>query len=80
MTLDRWTDADWADDKLTRRSRSSGHVEADGIRMLGFSSRQTVWAQSTCESEWYAAAKGLSETCGSRSLFSWLGYEVYINW
>ena len=80
VKLNVYTDSDWADDVTTRRSRSSSHVEADGVHMFGNSSRQSIVAKSSCEAEWYGASKGISDAMGLRTLFTWLGYTVHMYW
>jgi len=80
VNLDVYTDSDWADDPITRRSRSSSHVEADGVHMFDNSTRQGILAKSSCEAEWYGGSKGVSDAFGLKTLFEWLGYEVRMRW
>ena len=41
-----YSDGDWAGDPSSRKSQSSGHVEADGCPMTSFSRRQSCVATS----------------------------------
>ena len=40
-------DSDWAGGRAARKSRSSGHIEADGCPMEGFSRRQAIIGTSS---------------------------------
>ena len=37
MELVGYSDSDWAGDPASRKSQSSGHVDADGCKMASFS-------------------------------------------
>ena len=56
-----WTDSDWAADRLTRRNQSSFHIEAGGVPLHGGSRRHPTVAIPSGQSEFYAAAGGVSE-------------------
>ena len=42
--------------------------------------RQERTALSSCEAEWHAGARGISEALGVTSLLEWLGYSVRLSW
>ena len=54
-TLTAWSDSDWANDKITRKSVSSGMLEWAGCNLVDYSKSQSVVGRSSGESEWYAA-------------------------
>jgi len=82
--LDVWVDSDWGGCPVTRRSTSGWAVRlmcSDGERGFNLScgSRtQSVVAQSSCESEYYAVYAGLSEALLAQNVLSELGVPVKI--
>eukprot|EP00959_Pyramimonas_sp_CCMP1952_P074707 1560733-Pyramimonas_sp.AAC.1 len=80
VDLVAWTDSDWAGDAKERKSLSSAHIAARGCPMLGISCRQDAQSLSSCEAEWRAGARGLSEGRGLRALFAPMGYSVRVFW
>ena len=68
-----WTDSDWSGDDTSRKSQTSIHITADGAPLCGLSCRQDVISLSSCEAEWHAGARGLSEASGLRNFFTLAG-------
>lgn len=64
-----YTDADWAGDMLRRKSVSCAVMEVAGCVVCVICRGQGVKAQSSAESELYAAAMGLSEGAHLQQLF-----------
>ena len=54
MELVGYSGSDWAGDPSSRKSQSSGHVEADGCPLTSFSRRQNCVATSSGMAEYYA--------------------------
>ncbi|CAK0791847.1 unnamed protein product [Prorocentrum cordatum] len=48
--------------------------------MFGISCRQDVQSPNSCEAEWHAGARGLSEGLGLKALFTLMGYSVRLSW
>eukprot|EP00959_Pyramimonas_sp_CCMP1952_P001003 20050-Pyramimonas_sp.AAC.1 len=69
IDLVAWTDSDWAGDAKERMSQTSVHISARGCPMFGASCCQDVQSLSSCEAEWHAGARGLSEGLGLNALF-----------
>ena len=67
--LDTYSDADWAGDSQTRRSRSGHVVMLNGGAIEWFSKAQTIVTSSSCESETVAAVEALKTVLGLRILF-----------
>lgn len=80
VELDVYTDSDWCGSEVSRQSQTSVHIVAGGAPLVGISCRQDVLSLSTCEAEWHAGARGLSEGLGLRALLMWLGYAVRTKW
>ena len=75
-----WTDSDWAGETRERKSQTSVHIQVDGCPMAGISCRQDVISLSSCEAEWHAGARGLSEALGLKALYEFLGFVVRMVW
>ena len=71
--LETHTDADWARDARTRKSVSSAVILWGPLTLVTVVRSQAAGAQSSCESEVYAIASGLSETIGIRGALEFLG-------
>ena len=80
VELEVWTDSDWAGDTEERQSQTSVHIMADGCPLMGISCHQEVQSLSSCEAEWHAGARGLSEGLGLKALFTFMGYAVRLKW
>eukprot|EP00959_Pyramimonas_sp_CCMP1952_P042749 894045-Pyramimonas_sp.AAC.1 len=48
--------------------------------MPGVSCRQDARPLSSCEAEWHAGARGLSEGLRLKALFTFMGYSVRVSW
>ena len=72
------TDADWAGDKVNRKSTSGGVIQLGSHLIKSWSSTQNVIALSSGESEFYAIVKGASQGLGVRSLLRDLGVDVHL--
>ena len=73
-----FTDADWAGDKLSRKSTSGGLIQMGNHCIKSWSSTQTVIALSSGESEFYAIVKGATQALGTQSFLRDLGYEFKV--
>jgi hypothetical protein len=61
LQLTCFADADWANDNITRKSRS-GYLFTLGRGPISYKSKQhTCVAQSICEAEYYSAADATKE-------------------
>ena len=60
-----YSDSDWADDPSSRKSQSSGHLEADGCPLTSFSRRQSCVATSSGMAEYYTVAVTLENDPGA---------------
>jgi hypothetical protein len=68
LHLTGFADADWANDSITRKSRS-GNLFTLGCGPINYKSKQqTCVAQSTCEAEYYSAADATKEGLHLRQL------------
>jgi hypothetical protein len=79
VILNGYSDSDWAGDIATRKSQSSGHIQADSCPLLGFSRRQSVIATSSGMAEYYAAAAVAEDLIMLRAVFEFFEYEVEAN-
>jgi hypothetical protein len=66
--IEAWTDSDWADDVVSRRSCSGGFVMWLGVVLAFWSKLQSNVALSSGEAELNAAVKAMSETIGVYNL------------
>jgi len=69
-------DADYAGDKVSRKSTSGGVVFYGKHILKSWASNQAVIALSTGESELYAAVKGFSVVLGCQAMFADFGLRV----
>ena len=60
-TISVYTDASWASDTKERKSTSGVVVLVNGTPISWLSKKQSAIALSSCESEYIAAASGVSE-------------------
>ena len=66
--LQAFTDADWAGDKDERKSTSGYVITLNDCPILSKSTKQKATAQSTCESESMALARGVTDVIWVRNL------------
>ena len=71
-----YSDADWADDSSSRRSKTSGHIRADGCPLFGFIRKQGATATSSAVAGFYAATGVAEELLMFKEIITFLGYEV----
>jgi hypothetical protein len=71
--LSLFVDADWAGDGRSRKSVSSAVLCLGPFILCQYTRSQAVLATSSCESEVYAMASGLSESIGVRQGLEFLG-------
>ena len=67
LAVSAFADADWANDKVDRKSITGWVVKVNGDVVSWASKKQRTVAQSTCEAELYAEAAAINEvtwTCG----------------
>jgi transposase InsO family protein len=70
VTIRVYSDADWAGDKETRKSRSGYIVFINGSPVSWFSKKQTCHALSSCEAEIVAMTEAIKECMWLRSFLS----------
>jgi hypothetical protein len=76
MTLEVYSDSDWAGCRKSRKSTSGGVVVLDGSVLKSWSSTQKTVATSSGEAEFYALTKAAAEGLGVQSVAADLGYEL----
>ena len=74
--LSIFTDADWAGDKVTRKSTTGGCIMLGSHLLKAWSKTQTLVALSSGESELYATLKASSEGLGMISIAKDLGISM----
>jgi hypothetical protein len=75
LEITGYSDADWAADKVTRRSTSGIVVKMCGATILAKSKRQPIVADSTVAAEIIALQVLVKEAIWLRNFMKWLGYE-----
>ena len=70
-----WSDADWAGEATTRRSRSAFLIEWLGAALVWGSERQVCISLSTTEAELVAMSRGVQEVIFVRKLLRVFGYS-----
>ena len=73
-----YSDSDWAGDPSSRKSQSSGHVEADSCPLTSFSRRQSCVATSSGMAECYAMCSTAEELLHLRTIPEHFGFSVNI--
>ena len=68
LTVEAFADADWANDKLDRKSITGWVAKLNGDVVSWASKKQRTVAQSTCEAELYAEAAAFNEVLWLRGL------------
>lgn len=76
LEVSAFADADWANDKVDRRSVSGWVVQLAGDPIDWASKKQSIVAQSTCEAELYAEAAAINEVLWLRGMLEELGLSV----
>ena len=71
-----YSDSDWAGDPSSRKSQSSGPMEADGCPMTSFSRRQSCVATSSGMAAYYAMCSTAEELLHLRSILEHFGFRV----
>ena len=71
-----YADADWANDKIGRKSISGWVAKLNGDPVSWSSKKQRTVATSTCEAELYAQAAGIQEVLWLQGLLGELGLNV----
>ena len=70
-----YSDSDWAGDPSSRKSQSSGHVEADGCPLTSCSRRQNCVATSSGMAEYYAMCSTAEELLNLRTILEHFGIQ-----
>ena len=70
------SDTDWAQDKVTRKSRTCLHVLADGCLLSSVVRRQSFIAMSSAEAEFGGLHIAAFSTFPFKMFFEWLGFRV----
>jgi transposase InsO family protein len=76
LVVSAFADADWANDKIDRKSITGWVAKLCGDVISWASKKQRTVAQSTCEAELYAEAAAINEVLWLRGLLSELGLDV----
>jgi hypothetical protein len=76
LVVEAYADADWANDKLDRKSITGWVAKINGDVVSWASKKQRTVAQSTCEAELYAEAAAMNEVLWLRGLLAELGLRV----
>ena len=76
QTITVQSDSDWAGDRMTRRSTSGGAIFIGNALVKSWAREQTTVAQSSGESELYAANLAAREGLGMKSIAEGFGYNM----
>jgi hypothetical protein len=76
MVIEAFSDADWGNDKLDRKSTSGIIVKLNGDLISWSSKKQNSVATSTCEAEYIAMASVVQEVIWLKQLLTEIGMEV----
>ena len=76
LSVDAFSDADWANDRFDRKSITGWVAKINGDIVSWASKKQRVVAQSTCEAELYAEAAAIQEVLWQRGLLNELNLPV----
>jgi hypothetical protein len=77
MTVTAYCDADWAEDKDDRKSRTGYVIYIDGNLVCWRSRQQQSRAQSTCEAEYYAIFDVIQELKLIRTMLEEMNVDYY---
>jgi hypothetical protein len=75
-SVSAYADADWASDRVDRKSITGWVAMINGDPVSWASKKQKVVSQSTCEAELYAEAAGINETKWLCDILGEIGIEV----
>jgi Reverse transcriptase (RNA-dependent DNA polymerase) len=75
VAITAWADADWASDRIDRKSITGWVAMLDGDIVSWASKKQKVVSQSSCEAELYAEAAAINETKWLSGLLREMGLE-----
>ena len=73
-----YSDSDWAGDPSSRKSQSSGRVEAGGCPLTSFSRSRSCVATSSGMAEYYAMCSTAEELFHLRTILEHFGFSVNI--
>jgi hypothetical protein len=76
VSVEAYSDADWADNKSDRKSVSGGLVLLNGIPVSWSCKKQTCVALSTLEAEYIAASEVCKTLIGMEQLLSEIGLQI----
>lgn len=76
VEVSAFADADWANDRVDRKSVSGWVAKVNGDVISWASKKQHTVSQSTCEAELYAEAAAVNEILWLRGILTELGLEV----
>lgn len=76
LVVNAFADADWANDKIDRKSITGWVAKLNGDVVSWASKKQRTVAQSTCEAELYAEAAAMNEVLWLRGLLSEMNLET----
>jgi hypothetical protein len=76
VSVEAYSDADWADNKSDRKSVSGGLVLLNGIPVSWPCKKQTCVALSTLEAEYIAASEVCKTLIGMKQLLSEIGLQI----
>jgi hypothetical protein len=76
LAVNAFSDADWANDRIDRKSITGWVAKVNGDIISWASKKQRVVAQSTCEAELYAEAAAIQEVLWQRGLLNELNLPV----
>ena len=76
MSLELFSDTDYAGCKETRRAMTCGVTKLDGIATAAFARRQGVQSTSSGEAEFYGSTSVVMDGKIAKHFLEWLGYEV----
>ena len=79
VTLDMYSDTDFAGCTETRRAMTCGAYFLDKVPFSGFARRQGVQSTSSGEAEFYGATSVVMDGRLTKGLLEWLGYMVEYN-
>ena len=71
-----YSDSDWAGDQASRKSQSSGHVEANNCPLLSSPEGRAVWRTSSGIAEFFAMCSTAEELLHLRTILEHFGFRV----
>lgn len=76
LTVQTYSDSDWASDKDSRKSRSGYYVAINGSHVTWSSRKQSIVALSTCEAEFISVCQATQETLFIQNLLQEIGINI----